>query len=269
MTEAAQKFFELCQTVTEDTKEEAIKQLPNFNFLQFTLSEIDKLESVDWIPLPELASIYRSWIDQHDRVLNSIVSYLLFNTETTRDLSVNFAESIMDPSKIVLHPVENIIYKIATANGKREYLNLLEAGIFTASSSEALNQKGVDALFKNIKDAFFNSKPLDNSYVQISFPPFMQVQVLEYTIGTGRNMFPQTWILEGSNDKISWEPIDNKLHEKSVSHEFTKYTFQATAGNTKFYSHFKFTLKEDNSNNNKQLVLSALDFTGYVNLVKK
>lgn len=267
---SAAKFFEISDAVKDQkiTAEDALSQIENINFLEFTLEEIDRIQDCDWITPQKFVSIYRGWIDQHDKVLNSIVTYLLFNTKVTKENSDKFLQAVENPSTQFDAKINNIIHNIATSNGTRPQVNLLECGIFTAISTPSFKDKGVDTLFSGKPNVFFNSSASENSFVQISFPSFIKIKASEYIIGTAEKMFPQTWILEASNDKQNWVTLDSKSSEKSVNKPNEKYAFKIESPLNNFYRHFKITNKGLNSTNNNQLVLSYFDFNGSVYLEK-
>jgi hypothetical protein len=110
------------------------------------------------------------------------------------------------------------------------------------------------------------------SWVEISFENTgMEILVKNYRIKHGfldnNDHVLRTWRLEGSLNGSDWYLIKQHLHDHSISKQFSQnkrsYTFNVE-NNYSYYNRFRIVLTGRNSFSSFQLVMSSIEFYGYV-----
>ena len=124
-------------------------------------------------------------------------------------------------------------------------------------------------------ELIYHSLNNENSSFTLSF--FEPFYIEEFMLKTGRNRDPRYWILEGSEDGVTyvqlhksngdslcgdWKALDAKGTKGCT--EFTSKTF--SADNPGFYTSARFRMFGKSSNDDDYLVLAAIDFIGHVKI---
>lgn len=94
---------------------------------------------------------------------------------------------------------------------------------------------------------------------RINFPKYyFSVPIESNRNYSGR---PKTWIIEGSNDKNSWQLIDKKVNDESLCQYGRKNTFNCQQINDNYYRFIRIQGIISHTNNN-YFMLSELEFYG-------
>ena len=133
------------------------------------------------------------------------------------------------------------------------------------SASSVFNtQFSLKNLLDPVNSTSYCSRTAENEYIMIHFKK-AKLQINSYVIRSDINatkgICPKTWILEGSNDCVTWLTIDEAKNDKSLMGKSVLSVFPVK---TKLMplSYFKFTQLATNHNKNKKLFLSYIDLFG-------
>ncbi|KAH0792129.1 F5/8 type C domain containing protein [Histomonas meleagridis] len=264
--EILEQFQEISEKVKSNqiSVEEGVEKIKTLDFNKLSFDEIETFEDSDWIPDDIYVDIIRGWISIQEQNLTKIRSYLFVSKIVGKDKLIQFIDAIFNPSNVINTELENIIYLLATGGGRHEYENPMTNQIITASSNCALelpNFKLVN-LFSGNPNDFFQSKPFPNANLLIEFPPFIQISMTSYKLqAPPKAGGPQSWVLQGSNDKVKWNDLDNRICDRSLMEKSAISVFQLQE-KAPPYRFFLLTQKDTNHAKNLQLILSTIDFNG-------
>lgn len=265
-TEVLEQFISINNRYLSDeiSLEEACASLQNLNFLLLSLDGIELVENADWIPDDIYANIFRSWIENQDNNIYKIIAYLPSTTTISKSQMLECVDQIVNPSNPTNLIVENIIEKLATGGGNREYKNPVELGLITASSSDEKLPKNFQLLnlFSGKPTDKFHSSSKANSYFFIDFPPYMRIRPTSYTLMNFSSPGPKSWVLQASNGG-DWVEIAKEIRSDQLRNPGALGIFPISDESTSYRS-FKFINTESNWDGNNSIVLCSFDISGEI-----
>ena len=268
----AQRFEELSQSVQNGSMkpEAALADVQKMNFLGFDIEDIELVQKADWLPDDVAVKIMKDWMHQQDEILLKLRAHLVLTPTISKDRLKEFTEAIRSPSKEPDLIIKDVIEKIATAGGTRDALNPLTNGLISCSSLSETNDHPIADLFSFEKGKYYMSHSVQGQFLAVSLPPFLQLQVTEYTLGAPPKKDNQraeggisSWQLQGSNDQKNWATIDLQSDNKDLARADSVKTFVVEEPEKKgFFTHFKLTHTGQNHQLNFSILLSKFDLSG-------
>ena len=254
----------------ELTVEAALEQIKNINFNLFSIDDIELVQKADWLPDQEAVNIMKGWMRLHDQVLLQLRAFLVVTPEITKDQLITFVKAVQIPSQVPSLTVENIIHKLATAGGAREFKNPVTAGLITIDNYPKDRTNTLYKIFEPNPEEYYLSSPQAQSSVTISLPPFLKVQIEKYQIGTPKvNQTKkggiQSWVLEVTDDPTasSWKKqIATVQNDQQLAKENVTVTYEADNKEAGFYRHIRLVSTSQSHIGNLSLVLRDFDITG-------
>ena len=255
----------------------ALQQIKDINFLLFSIDDMKAVQDAEWLPDQEAVNIMKSWMRLHDQVLLQLRAFLVVTPEITKDQLITFVKAVQIPSQVPSLTVENVIYKLATAGGAREFKNPITYGLITAETHPKDPNKA-NELYKiygpDPTDHYLSS-PQQQSAVIISLPPFLKIQIEKYQIGTpksqstsGKKGGLQSWVLEVSDDMTNYKQIATVQNNTDLAQENITHTFDADDKTAGFYRHIRLMSTSQSHLGNLSLVLKNFDITGKLIIAK-
>ncbi|OHT05566.1 hypothetical protein TRFO_26633 [Tritrichomonas foetus] len=147
----------------------------------------------------------------------------------------------------------------------------LEENVLVASSSASESSHSVNELLNEDINRYYQSQNEDNSWISFDFKE-RKVKLTHYKLRSGRKTGSgfgnndkfgdkiKNWVLECSNDGKEWINLDTKTNYSSGWSMVS--TNEVTCED--FYRFFRLRNTGLNSNNNYSLVISCIDFYGYI-----
>ena len=268
----AQRFEELSKSVTSGsmTPESALAEVEKMNFLLFDIDDIELVQNADWLPDDVAVKIMKEWMHQQDEILLKLRAHLVLTPTISKDRLKEFTEAIRSPSNEPDLIIKDVIEQIATAGGTRDALNPLTNGLISCSSQSEIGDHPMAHLFSFEKGKYYMSNSVQGQYLTVSLPPFLQLQVTEYTLGAPPKREGQaaeggmsSWQLEGSNDQKNWVTIDLQSDNKDLRRADSVKTFAVAEPEKRgFFTHFKLTHTGENHQGNFSIHLSKFDLSG-------
>ena len=125
---------------------------------------------------------------------------------------------------------------------------------------KVLLKRGIDRT-KN-ENSWCSDHRYQYPFIQFDFP-MHPITLTHYTMKSdSAKIYVYTnWIVEGSNDSINWDAIDQKIgYNKGVTGK--QYTYKCDKIAT--YNHFKITMKSTNGENNWHFIIHEIEFFGSI-----
>ena len=109
---------------------------------------------------------------------------------------------------------------------------------------------------------YFYTKNVQNSWIRIDFKD-NRVCPKSYTLRSddSSDYHPKSWVIEGSNDKINWDKIDQKNNCNSINGRNITHTFDIS-NNTKDFRYIQMRITGKNWIGNYLLDIGAIEFHG-------
>jgi E3 ubiquitin-protein ligase HECTD1 len=95
----------------------------------------------------------------------------------------------------------------------------------------------------------------------------MRIKLTHYSIRTRRDYnghHLRDWILEGSNDGLSWVELDRRRNDTSLNSQGGIATFSISNGSEEEFQQIRLCQTGKNSSGYDHLVLNAIEFFGVV-----
>jgi len=273
-----QLFRVVCEKISkgELSVEEALAEIKDIDFLQFSIDDIKLVQDAKWLPDKETVSILRSWMRHQDQVLLEMRAYLVLTPSIGKDRLIEFIESIKTPSLKTNMGIQNIFYTIATAGGTRSFINPAEYGLVTVDAIPKISDaKKLFSLFSQDPNDFLSTSPQQNTSFTVGLPPFLKVQVESYTLGTpaqpgNKKGGLQGWLLQGSNDpNVFTKTIDQVNGDKQLEDEKKLATYSVSNPNAGFFRYIRLTSTSQNHLGNLQIIARGFDVSGLLIIAKE
>ena len=138
----------------------------------------------------------------------------------------------------------------------------------TASSilfdNESYHPRNV-VLFED-QNRFFCSKNFENSWLCFDFKD-NRVIPTHYTIRSNscdenNSSHPKTWVIEGSNDNLSWDEIDEEINCAHLNGRNVSHTFEMNKQNSKEYKYIRMRLTGPNWYYCNYLIIDSFEIYG-------
>lgn len=163
---------------------------------------------------------------------------------------------------------KEFVYGTDLSNGVFNFLKMCsnlkdEVDVTCSSKSQFIKDPFVVLNYDNAK-SYFCSDDIANSWICFEFKNYL-FQPEKYCIKSSNfsrdSYHPKSWVIEGSNDKISWIIIDDVHSCKSLNkpNEFREFTI--TKCNKKF-KFLRMRLTDVNWNYSNHLAIRFIDFFG-------
>lgn len=171
--------------------------------------------------------------------------------------------------------IEKQIKNIVCENGIFEFLrkssngNIYDSKLIDVESTKIYDGEE-QSLFDKSQETRFRLENISNRYILFDFKDkkinfakyYLSVPSVSWSSG-----WPRSWKIEGSNDKSSWELIDEKNDDESLNGWGKSNTFSCSENNNNFYRFIRFKDLISHIGNNKFL-LSEIEFYGsFINIV--
>ncbi|OHT16755.1 hypothetical protein TRFO_41608 [Tritrichomonas foetus] len=270
-------FLSICEEYQssnqiDDDRNQAISKLQSVDFMRFDINSIKRVQDAQWIPNDLAVNILKKWMRQQDQLLLEMRAYLIFNPAVSKVRLQEFATAIQSPSTPVNIIVENIIEKIATAGGARNFVNPLEQRLIIAKQSVE-SSMGSSHPLKNLFDlndeTYFVSQSTNNISLIISLPPFMKANLTAYTmkgpprLQQSKQGGPANWILQGlskPDDFSDAVTIDQQNNNTDLRDPNSEKTFNVKQKG--YFRHFRLLNTEKNHQDSFSIILRGFDITG-------
>ena len=136
----------------------------------------------------------------------------------------------------------------------------------TASSRQDVRDNLTYKIVDYTWDGWFVTRNQPDSWIEVDFKK-ARVNVSGYSIRGNRNNDhnPESWVIEGSNDNLSWTNIDEIRGYKFDSHTHVG-VFEIPAGrrSDQYFRYIRLRQVDLNSSNEDYLVLTNLEFFGKI-----
>lgn len=131
--------------------------------------------------------------------------------------------------------------------------------LISISSNGDERNNAFDVINKSFDDYFY-PHPNENSFIKFDFKNH-KVSLNSYSLRSKNVFFTKlvNWEIEGSNNDINWEKIDER---HIIEWNDTDYTANYTVNNHKFYKYVQIRLRGPASNNDYLLALTQIEFFG-------
>ena len=250
--------------------EAALEQIKNINFNLFSITDIELVQKADWLPDQEAVNIMKGWMRLHDQVLLQLRAFLVVTPEITKDQLITFVKAVQIPSQVPSLTVENVIHKLATAGGAREFKNPVVAGLITIDNFPKERTNTLYKIFEPNPEEYYLSSPQQQPSITISLPPFLKIQIEKYQIGTPKvNQTKkgglQSWVLEVTDDPSAstWKKqIATVQNDQQLAKENVTVTYEADNKEAGFYRHIRLVSTSQSHAGNLSMVLRDFDITG-------
>lgn len=182
---------------------------------------------------------------------------------------------------------ENEIFKTETFkpdkdnifNGIINYLNNKSEGICSENGTIEVNESshmgGLKSTqlfdYSNLSSSktWSVNKEL-NGFLEIDFKD-KSVNLTHYSIHTPNvvygKFYPKTWTVEGSNDKITWTVLDNRLNDDNLTEPNLSHLFKCNCTVDKEFKFIRIYQRGENHGGNLCFWISGIEFYG--KLIKK
>ena len=242
------------------------------DFLFNLIFEIIQNKGEKYIPL--LGTIMFQYLSQDSLIkfINNIslnnITTLIWNSICQRLLNFNILKEKNENQRKILgekffnfeknQPLNGIFNYLTKKYGDNPHLeNIIEV---TASSSEY--NSPYEILNYNWEDYWY-SKNISNSYILFDFQK-LKIRPCNYTLkthnsGSGYSHI-KNWILEGSNDLINWNILDQKLNNFDLNKKNSIFTFECKS--LEYYKYIKLKQVGKNHHGGDYLCLSGIEFFG-------
>lgn len=247
------------QIDNEDSLFELITNLgPDYYFLydyiEFEYLSIEKVEQF-------INNISNHEVSLHPLLWSSICRRLMIDVTKGKENFYNKQRHKKPKNKVnQIINCEKGIIKYLTELTEND--NIYISKIIDVEVSEVESGK-IKNIFDQSKNTLLRVKDPKNSFIVIDFKD-KKVNLSKYYFsvpdvkGIIRN-HPNSWEIEGSNDKQDWEKIDERSNESSFSYYGASKTFTCQNRNDKFYRFIR--IKEIiGQNNGHELLLSEVEF---------
>lgn len=267
--EVLQQFISTSEDLNSNkiSIEEATRQIQHLDFDSLSLDEIKVVEDSDWIPDDLYVKIIRSWTNNQDRNINYIISYLTMTNSIGKAQMLSFVDAVFKPKNALSLEVENIIEKIATGGGNREFVNPVKLKLITAMTDDEIPTETLKLhnLFSGDPTKRFQSKAKPKASFRISFPSYMKIIPRSYKLTAPSQMKgPKTWALQAKTDQEGWIDISTEKNSPILNSRGAEGVFQINPQTNTAYSSFQFVLLDQTHENNYSLALSSFDISGIV-----
>lgn len=110
---------------------------------------------------------------------------------------------------------------------------------------------------------YFYTKNVQNSWVRIDFKE-NRVCPSSYSLRSdvSSDYHPKSWVIEGSNDKVNWEKIDQKNNCNAINGRDLIHNFQIQNNNGKEFRYIQMRITGKNWLGNNLLDIGAIEFHG-------
>lgn len=267
------KFDDISSKVEkkEMTVEEALVAIKDIDFNLFTIDDIESVQNASWLPDQEAVNIMKGWMRLQDQVLLELRAFLVVTPEITKDMLITFVKAAKIPSQVPSLTVENVINKLATAGGAREFKNPVTAGLIQIENSPK-DSRAADLykIFDPDPKNYYLSSPQQQSAIIITLPPFLKIQIEKYQIGTPKGSSSkkgglQSWVLEVTDDitASNWKKqIAQVQNNTQLMTDNTTVTFDVDDPKAGFYRHIRLMSTGQSHLGNLSMVLKNFDITG-------
>ena len=257
-------------------KQSAIDLISAIDFSSLSIDEISVIEDADKLPDDVSLKILKAWMHKQNDVLSNIRGKLLYTPQIEVAEFEQFINTMKCPSSKCNSVVENILYQIATGGGsfkpscivntKEPETSLIE--VDQKSSNNSSNSHIIDNLFDFSNDTYYIGPSLDNSYITITLPPFLKVNLTSYTLTapprlnqTGQGGI-KSWKVYGYNQANNEVLLDNVNNDSNLSHPSSTHTYEVRYNENQYFRSFKILNAGPNHQNNQSIILSGFDISG-------
>lgn len=162
---------------------------------------------------------------------------------------------------------------IFTKLGGGDPRNVYRKNIVSIASSSSLEDR-----YRKMKSVFnfendkkiFHSNNEPNSWLKFDFIN-RKIKVSAYSIMSHgyenkKNNRLKNWCIEGSNDEIEWNLIDERKNVESVADKSAEYTFFVNQNDEEndFFRFIRIRQTDVNNSNNYRMVFAAIEFFGSI-----
>lgn len=132
-------------------------------------------------------------------------------------------------------------------------------GLISISSNGDKRNNAFDIINQNFDDYFY-PQPNENSYIKFDFKDH-KVSLNNYSLRSKNIFFNKliNWEIEGSNNDINWEKIDERHIQEWYNNE---YIANYSVNNHNFYQYVQIRLRGPASSNDYLLALTQIEFFG-------
>lgn len=267
--EILQQFNSVAEKVSskEISIKEAAEQIKNLDFNLLSLEEIKVVEDSDWIPDELYVKIIRSWMKNQEKNINQIISFLALSNAIGKDQMISFVESVFKPENTLSLEINNIIEKIATGGGNRQYINPVDLGLIKISTDEemAVDSLKLRNLFSGDPNKRFQSQAKPKASFRVELPPYLKVIPTSYKLrAPATSKGPKTWSLQAKSEQEGWIDIATVKNCTDFNAKGVELTFPIEQKDNFAYSSFQFVNLEVTNDGNHSLSLSSFDISGIV-----
>lgn len=254
---------------------DAIKSIREIDFTLLNIDEISVIEKADRLPDDLALEILKRWMHKQNDVLSNIRGKLLYTGNVEVDHFKQFIEAMKCPSISCDCVVENILYQIATGGGTlkepAELINLNDSSLglidYDQTKSNFRNDQ-IKNLFDFNPETFYIGPSLENSYVTITLPPFLKVNLTSYELRGPKKMDRneqggiKSWKIYGFNqseNKVLLDAVDNN---NDLSSPYSSKKFVVKNNENQYFRNFQILNSGLNHQNNQSIILSGFDISG-------
>jgi hypothetical protein len=266
----AAAFADVASAVASGSSFDSVRDSLNaIDFLSFTIEDLGKVQSAEWLPSEAKVAILRQWVRAQDSLLEELHGRVLLTgslpvQETLSLFNILGAPATAGNSGILT----NIFERLATAGGMRPFTNPALTGIISVDivphPEEPVGESefGVYRAFDGNEQTFYRSASATSRLIQIGLPPFLKVKLTSYTIGAPVPSL-KSWKLEAAADsKGPWELIDAQTVSSELNGKGKKATFQVDGKD--YFRYFRLEQVDQNHQGNLSIHWRTIDISGIV-----
>lgn len=258
-------------------KPDAIKLISEIDFSVLSIDEISIIENADKLPDDLALDILKSWMHKQNDVLSNIRGKLLYTESIEADIFRSFIEAMKCPSTPCDFVVENILRQIATGGGiLPEPSNLIDIenpsqSLIEYDQTKSMNSNSGNSI-KNLFDfndnTFYIGPSLDNSYVTITLPSFLKVNLTSYELKAPPHLDRseqggiKSWKIYGFNQKDNKVLLDVVDDNNDLSRPSSSKKFIVKNKENQYFRSFQILNAGPNHQSNKSIILSGFDISG-------
>lgn len=258
--------------ISQDDGFEALKEL-DFTYLSF--DDMEQFEEMDWIPDDFYVDTIRKFIEKQDENIKRIKAFLFVNSTISKQMLLEFIDSIFIPSQTLCCEAENLFHLLGTAGNSRPYTNPTISSdgipILSVSCEQEMilvKKKLFNAFDEDSSTCFCSNSTKPNVTILIDLPEFLQVSITSYSItGPVDGASPRSWVIMGSTDKKNWFEITNVVGSNELVEPSSEAKF-VVSNPSPYCTYIQFKQTEPNNKKNNSLSIAKFDISGNIRLVR-
>ncbi|KAK8898482.1 hypothetical protein M9Y10_000772 [Tritrichomonas musculus] len=284
MTTGYQQFQDLYGDGSDLTPEK-LQQISQIDYSTFDIDQIDIVQKATKLP-PHIATpILRNWMRMQDELISNLRGSIIYQPSIPKSRVQDFVQMIRCPKEDWKNDlqVKDIFEKIATAGGTRPPVPIINPnnfnnGLIRFDQPDKANDTltKVEHIFDFRNDTYYDGPSINNAFVIFGFPEFMKVKLTSYKIIAPPKRHDvnsegglKSWDLFGSND---WEDIRTNSTHKIDWHKNDQSLFKANSvgvyninsQENDYFRYFKICATGTSHQNNNNIILGGIDFTGNI-----